>query len=305
MKIEVLQLSDLRDAEHNSRTHSADQIDQIAASIKEFGFTNPVLVDSDNGIIAGHGRVMAAQKLGMTELPCIEASHLTKSMIRNGVKDCLCEDCGTEFTVRKDTRPSVCKRCVSVRGGKSTHGRHRTPRAECKSCGSTFRASLGYTYCSIECRAQDLKIERDCKNCGDKFHVLKSSISGKTNASGNFCGRKCYENYLCRTERTSGRGSQWSKIRLEVIKSFPHCAVCGTTKNLQVHHITPFRLTRDNSKQNLVPLCLKHHRWIETMFVETERFGVTQETELVWRNMIRSKQTVTASIINEVIRATT
>ena len=63
----------------NSRTHSEEQVTQIAASIKEFGFTNPVLLDGDNGIIAGHGRVMAANKLGITEVPCIELSHLSKA----------------------------------------------------------------------------------------------------------------------------------------------------------------------------------------------------------------------------------
>lgn len=61
----------------NSRTHSDQQITRIAASIKEFGFLNPIIVDGDNGIVAGHGRVLAAKKLGMTELPCVEASHLT------------------------------------------------------------------------------------------------------------------------------------------------------------------------------------------------------------------------------------
>ena len=63
----------------NSRTHSDKQIDQIAASIKEFGFLNPVIVDGENGIIAGHGRVMAAKKLGMAELPVVEAKHLTEA----------------------------------------------------------------------------------------------------------------------------------------------------------------------------------------------------------------------------------
>src|SRR5690554_2417342 len=61
----------------NSRTHSDEQVAQIAASIKEFGFLNPIIIDGDNSIIAGHGRVLAAQKLGMESLPCIEASHLT------------------------------------------------------------------------------------------------------------------------------------------------------------------------------------------------------------------------------------
>lgn len=66
----------------NSRTHSAEQVAQIAASIKEFGFLNPIIIDGDNGIIAGHGRVMAAQKLGIKELPCIEASHLSDTQRR-------------------------------------------------------------------------------------------------------------------------------------------------------------------------------------------------------------------------------
>ena len=61
----------------NPRTHSDAQITKIAASIVEYGWTNPVLVDGDNGIIAGHGRVMAANKLGVKELPCVDASHLS------------------------------------------------------------------------------------------------------------------------------------------------------------------------------------------------------------------------------------
>ena len=61
----------------NSRTHDDAQIAQIAASIKEFGWTNPILVDGERGIIAGHGRLMAARKLGMTEVPVIELKDLT------------------------------------------------------------------------------------------------------------------------------------------------------------------------------------------------------------------------------------
>ena len=62
----------------NSRTHSERQVSQIAASIREFGFTNPVLIDPDNGIIAGHGRVLAANALGMPEVPCIVLDHLSE-----------------------------------------------------------------------------------------------------------------------------------------------------------------------------------------------------------------------------------
>jgi DNA modification methylase len=66
----------------NSRTHSDAQVGQIAASIKEFGFLNPIIVDGDSGIIAGHGRVLAAQKLGLSELPVIEAGHLSDTQRR-------------------------------------------------------------------------------------------------------------------------------------------------------------------------------------------------------------------------------
>jgi ParB-like chromosome segregation protein Spo0J len=66
----------------NARTHSDEQIARIADSIREFGFTNPVLIDGDQGIVAGHGRVLAAKKLGMTEVPVIELSHLTPAQRR-------------------------------------------------------------------------------------------------------------------------------------------------------------------------------------------------------------------------------
>ena len=66
----------------NARTHSEAQVALIAGSIREFGFTNPVLVDGGNGIIAGHGRVLAARKLGMTAVPVIELGHLSAAQKR-------------------------------------------------------------------------------------------------------------------------------------------------------------------------------------------------------------------------------
>jgi hypothetical protein len=64
---------------NNSRTHTEAQIAQVAASIKEFGFTNPVLLDGESGIVAGHARVMAAQLLKMVQVPCIELGYLTEA----------------------------------------------------------------------------------------------------------------------------------------------------------------------------------------------------------------------------------
>ena len=77
MQIEQVSIDKLIPYAKNSRTHDDAQIAQIAASIKEFGWTNPILVDGELGIIAGHGRLMAARKLGMTEVPVIELKDLT------------------------------------------------------------------------------------------------------------------------------------------------------------------------------------------------------------------------------------
>jgi hypothetical protein len=79
MKIETIKIEKLIPYARNSRTHSDEQVAQVAASIREFGFTNPVLIDAEDGIIAGHGRVMAARKLSMTEVPCIRLGHLTET----------------------------------------------------------------------------------------------------------------------------------------------------------------------------------------------------------------------------------
>lgn len=80
--IERISLEALIPYARNSRTHSDDQVAQIAASIREFGFTNPVLIDAEGGIIAGHGRVMAARKLELDAVPCLRLSHLTDAQKR-------------------------------------------------------------------------------------------------------------------------------------------------------------------------------------------------------------------------------
>jgi ParB-like chromosome segregation protein Spo0J len=77
MKIQEIEIEKLIPYARNSRTHSDEQVAQIAASIKEFGWTNPILIDGEAGIIAGHGRLAAARKLGLKKIPVIELSHLS------------------------------------------------------------------------------------------------------------------------------------------------------------------------------------------------------------------------------------
>lgn len=82
LRIAYRAVADLIPYARNSRTHSDAQVAQIAASILEFGWTNPVLVDGENGIIAGHGRVLAARKLGMDSVPCIELAGMSEAQRR-------------------------------------------------------------------------------------------------------------------------------------------------------------------------------------------------------------------------------
>src|SRR5207253_1595544 len=78
-QIERWPINRLKPYKKNARMHSAEQVSQIAASIAKFGFTQPILVDSDAGILAGHGRLLGAVKLGMSEVPVIVLDHLTEA----------------------------------------------------------------------------------------------------------------------------------------------------------------------------------------------------------------------------------
>src|SRR3981081_4326646 len=82
LKVSYKDPAELRRRDRNPRTHTPNQIKQIAASIKEFGFINPVLIDGTNGIIAGHGRVEAAKLVGMCDVPTVRVDHLTPAQTR-------------------------------------------------------------------------------------------------------------------------------------------------------------------------------------------------------------------------------
>lgn len=82
LHVETMPLTSLLPFATNARTHSDEQVAQIAASIKEFGWTNPILIDGESGIIAGHGRLLAARKLGMAEVPVIQLDGMTDTQKR-------------------------------------------------------------------------------------------------------------------------------------------------------------------------------------------------------------------------------
>ena len=82
IKIQSLGIEKLKDNERNTRVHSDEQIEQIVASINEFGFTNPILIDEKNVLLAGHGRLLAARKIGLKKVPIIRLENLTEKQKR-------------------------------------------------------------------------------------------------------------------------------------------------------------------------------------------------------------------------------
>lgn len=212
----------------------------------------------------------------------------------------VCATCGKTEDVRKDNASIRCQSCsAKANNAKAMEViMARVKYLKCTNCGSEMpdrisqKTKSGEKFCSVACRTAFTSVDRTCKYCGSEFSVWRSKISGKTNSRANFCSRPCYESWLCRTGRKTGRGSQWKRSRDEAIRRNPFCAICGTRQNLQVHHIVPFRLTFDNSQSNLVPLCRKHHRYIETVFCELENDmgGDWEAAKVVLGNQIREHQ---------------
>lgn len=210
------------------------------------------------------------------------------------VRDRRCVVCGRVDRVRRDSKSETCKPCAaraSLTKGTATI-KARARRSCCDHCGCEYGGG-NVRFCSRACRnAAAVRVRRNCKMCGSEFTVLASTL--RSNASGNFCTRPCYESFLCRTDRKTGRGSQWRSKRADAVRRSPFCAICGTRENLQVHHIIPFRISADNSRDNLMPLCTKHHRFVETILVGTEAFGFDSVARLAWIGMLKERQMATA-----------
>lgn len=213
-----------------------------------------------------------------------------------------CTGCGKVDQVRADNPATRCRACAArpaLKKGHHTRSADRN-REICRHCGRGFAAppSSRQKFCSLACRHAAQSVERACATCGDAFRIARSILSGRSNASGRFCSRACYERHLCRTPRIRGRGSRWNAIRKGAIRQTPFCACCGRTRHLQVHHIIPFRLTQDNSPTNLIPLCRACHKRVETVFHDVEAVDPPLPvTKLVLFCSIHARRTVTLHML--------
>jgi len=215
------------------------------------------------------------------------------------IKTRICGICGIVESVRSDNLAVNCSRCSRrVNGAISLEKIKRRGNVEltCSCCEQRFfrikskvaKRESKEVYCSVQCRNKHKSIERSCYECDAKFRV---AVSTARQGAARFCSRNCYEKFLCRTDHTPYRGSVWKRIRGEIIRFSGFCAICGTRKNLQVHHITPFRLNADNSFKNLIPLCVRHHKHVEMVTVECEAQGVSTKDILgIIGPMLRRRQ---------------
>jgi endogenous inhibitor of DNA gyrase (YacG/DUF329 family) len=241
----------------------------------------------------------------------------------------------------------------------------------CDYCGKKFLrypSNAGKSknvFCSRECHEAYIKVEKEvrvCKQCGKEFEVYKSALE-KSNASGNFCGRECYNKYQetlvgeksvsykrmrvncpncgkelyvvpsrirkykntfcsikCRSEYMKEyvggeKNANWkggaSRYRgdFEDVKKrhfygIQHCAICGTSKKINIHHIIPYRLTHDNSVENLIPLCRRHHKIVESASLKfIELFGDEDYSvaEKYMNIILRSRQLETYTLLRDMI----
>lgn len=232
-------------------------------------------------------------------LPAMVPASDRLSVARNrGMRLRSCPDCGKVDEVRADNPSLRCKRCATrstMELGRDQKSAGRN-RETCQHCRIEFATppSSRQKFCSRGCRAAAKSTERTCATCSKAFRIARSILSGKCNSSGRFCSRPCYERHLCRTHRIRGRGSCWTTVRRESLRLTPFCARCGGRRHLQVHHIIPFRLTRDNSQTNLIPLCRACHKRVEAVFHDLEAAAPpTPITKLVLFCSIHAMRTVT------------
>ena len=203
-----------------------------------------------------------------------------------------CIGCGSEKLIRADSPAVRCNSCSGKIGQAAgcTAKRAKAPRFSCRGCGEECSATASTIasrrYCSLACQREAQSDRRACETCGAGFRIARSHLAGNsTNSSGRFCSRKCYAISMVKPDKVTGRGSQWTQARMTAIRRNPFCAFCGTSKRLEVHHIMPYRLERDNDQSNLFPICHRHHRALEkiTRQLEASAPSVPYEDALLAR----------------------
>lgn len=166
----------------------------------------------------------------------------------------------------------------------------RKKEFECRNCKKKWKDFLSNDknkqFCSIACKSRFSRTERMCKNCGKAFTICKSIL--KSNATGNYCSRPCYIAKM--TTGLTRNKNGFRTISERIRRTNPRCALCGTKKRIHIHHIEPYRYTKNNSLDNLIPLCIAHHKVVE---IQTEKLAEIDEPKtafMMMKIMLRNRQ---------------
>ena len=209
--------------------------------------------------------------------------------------------CGTWFIASHGDRKYCSDKCAGITRINPRIGK---VKVECAYCGKQMQiyasAVRKRNYCNKECRDKQyakVRESRTCLQCGKSFTVLTSVIE-KSNASGRFCSTTCYWESM---KKPHAKYPGFRKAKKQFFAGKQFCAICGTTKNIQIHHIIPNRLTQDQRKINLLPLCPKHHNRIERFTETIHRLFEGRHEEELWylNNIFRACQLETTIAIKD------
>lgn len=242
-----------------------------------------------------------------------------------------CACCGKEFERHKgnvkNTNKAFCsKECLD---------KYRETLHEdriCKHCGkkfsvisSTIRSSnASGNFCSRKCYNEYQKTltgEKNnhytrrvvyCPTCGEQFTAIPSKMAEYKNVFCSWvCKCKYHKNYVGGEKNVNWKGGtsryrgDFEEVKREHFFGIKWCAACGTTKGIHIHHIIPYRLSADNSVDNLIPLCRKHHKQIEHAtleFIESFGEGEYDTAKMYMNNILRSMQMTTAQELREIVK---
>lgn len=215
-----------------------------------------------------------------------------------------CRKCGEWF--RSHEGKTFCDHCKQ---SSPQYRRIGMVNVVCFQCGKAFPRFKGNVkgkkqFCGIDCLREFEKtrwIDRSCKECGKQFMVYRSAIE-HTNASGNYCSRSCYDKSMSIEGSVSYKGG-FERVKREHFSGVQFCAICGTTKRIHIHHIIPFRLTQDNGLDNLVPLCIRHHKQFENVTLPfINAMDDMSAAKFLLNSIIRNRQQETMQIISSIVR---
>ena len=247
-----------------------------------------------------------------------------------------CSSCNSEFL----KSPSLVGKKLNFCNNecKDSYHKKRRIRRQCQYCRSEFEVypakisehtNSSGNFCSRNCYSLHLKrltgklsnryskIELKCDQCESPILTIPSKMKDR---KSHFCSNKCrYEFHKGKYSGSNNgnwrggfdgyRGTDWREARKLALKTQMFCAICGTMKNLHVHHIVPYRLCKSNDRDNLITLCPSHHMFIERLTDSIVALGNEDNesfdykyTKFLLNTILRSRQIETFAHIRNLIR---